>query len=109
MSFHSEEPTMNVTSEQENRESTPLPPPVFNARTEKGMGTWTDLVLPAAPPMYRPFSILDDEMGSTTAAGKKSKTATIKSKDPKKKAEDGMQYLVLLEEKVICWIRAIHY
>ncbi|XP_064640367.1 MORN repeat-containing protein 1-like isoform X3 [Lineus longissimus] len=83
----SDEPATTVLSEQENRESTPLPPPVFNARTEMGMAGWADLLLPAAPPMYRPFSILDDETGSSTSL-KKSKTSTLKSKDPKKKAED---------------------
>ena len=38
-----------------------LPPPPNNLRTEKGQAVFSNLVLPAAPPMYRPYLNQDEE------------------------------------------------
>ena len=37
-----------------------LPPPVEAIRVDKGVGLFPGLLLPAAPPMYRPFIIMED-------------------------------------------------
>ena len=52
---------------------TPIPPAVSDLRTEEGRVLFPTLLLPAAPPMYRPFMVLD-EMES----GKRSKSRLSK-------------------------------
>ncbi len=52
-----------------------LPPPPNNLRTEKGMAIFSNLVLPAAPPMYRPYLYQDEE-----DKNKKGKSKTGKGK-----------------------------
>ena len=42
-------------------DGTPLPPPVGNLRTTSGAATFENLLLPAPPPMYRPFLLIDEE------------------------------------------------
>lgn len=59
-------------------------PPVINKRTEAGCVVFGNLILPAAPPMYRPFLALDEEE-KQKAAKKKSSTIHL---DPKK-SKDG--------------------
>lgn len=63
-----------------------LPPPVNNQRTDKGSVVFDNLVLPAAPPMYRPYVLMDLE----------EKTRLAKTKATKKESESIVSYLYQL-------------
>ena len=63
-------------------------PPVLNRRTETGSAIFGNLVLPSAPPMYRPFLALDEEsMSKKTTKGKK---GAAKEPETKKGAKEGL-------------------
>ena len=59
----SSEVTVEVAATEETApsEGMLLPPPVTSKRTDKGGVIWTNLFLPAAPPMYRPFLLQDED------------------------------------------------
>ncbi|XP_078695953.1 MORN repeat-containing protein 1-like isoform X3 [Branchiostoma floridae x Branchiostoma belcheri] len=80
-------------------EETPLPPPPNTCRSEAGGLFFKDLVLPGAPPMYRPF-ILMDEMDKEKGGkgGKKSRNpSAIK---PAESATSTVNLEVKLETKL---------
>lgn len=72
---------LSVSAEmgQEERPVDPVP----NIRTSEGYGMWETLILPRAPPLYRPYSLLDEEAGISSSG----KDARGRSKD-RKKAKD---------------------
>ena len=51
---------------QASENAVALPPPVEPVRTEKGVASFPDLLLPAPPPMYRPFIIMEERKKSKT-------------------------------------------
>lgn len=69
-------PSVSAEMGQEERPIEPVP----NIRTSEGYGIWETLILPRAPPLYRPYSLLDEEAGISSSA----KDARGRSKDRKK-------------------------
>ena len=44
-----------------DKDARPLPPPVSNKRSDKGVCEWTNITLAQAPPRFPPFVVLDEE------------------------------------------------
>ncbi|GFR82092.1 MORN repeat-containing protein 1-like [Elysia marginata] len=63
-------------TEEKAEEVTHLPPPMCSKPTLNGVCEWENLQLAPAPPMYRPFVIMEEEAGPK----KKSKAAQIREK-----------------------------
>ncbi|XP_052230156.1 MORN repeat-containing protein 1-like isoform X2 [Dreissena polymorpha] len=56
------ETTISMAPEAvDTKDSRPLPPPVANKRTEKGLCEWTNIMLAPAPPRFPPFVAMDEE------------------------------------------------
>ncbi|XP_077998460.1 MORN repeat-containing protein 1-like isoform X2 [Glandiceps talaboti] len=75
---------------------TPLPPPVNTHRSEDGKTNFQDVVVPSAPPGYRPFSIMDEEIelnASNTKIKTKRRTSRSSSsiEDDSDSIDDGSQ------------------
>ncbi|KAK3765840.1 hypothetical protein RRG08_026307 [Elysia crispata] len=84
-------------SEEKPEEVTHLPPPMCSKPTLNGVCEWDNLQLAPAPPMYRPFVIMEEEAGPK----KKSKAAQIREKIERKNSQNpaAMQKSVTEAEK----------
>ncbi|KAI0236893.1 hypothetical protein LSAT2_012586 [Lamellibrachia satsuma] len=81
---------------QEQESAVSLPPPVEAVRTEKGVALFPDLLLPTAPPMYRPFIVMEQQKKSKLKSdshkeieSNKTTTSTPSSKSKKQKSVRG--------------------
>ncbi|GFN80045.1 MORN repeat-containing protein 1-like [Plakobranchus ocellatus] len=71
------------TPGEKPEEVTHLPPPMCSKPTMHGVCEWGNLQLAPAPPMYRPFVIMEEEAGPK----KKSKAAQIREKIERKNSQ----------------------
>ena len=61
--------------------------PVSNIRTDEGCGVWETLILPKAPPLYRPYSLIDEDAGVLSGSAKDARNRSKERKKPKEKTE----------------------
>ncbi|XP_074644846.1 MORN repeat-containing protein 1-like isoform X2 [Tubulanus polymorphus] len=83
------------------RVGSPVPPPIPTLRTEEGCAVWDPLTLATAPPMYRPFTVLDDEALNVLPSSGSSPQTRRKSRISKDEdGENGLTELIEEEDKV---------
>ena len=63
-----------------------LPPPIESKRTDNGMVSFENVILPGAPPMYRPYMVMDEE----ARLEKAKQMAKTGKKVPKDKLQQGI-------------------